>query len=99
MAFLLERRYYWWHVAVCVFSAFDHVFLFQWPILTLGEGLGSREVLFESSSPLSGKVVVEESEDEGVRVRRLIFLCTPHLSQTEVRIFSGKLRIRKVHFC
>lgn len=68
------------------------LFFFQWPVLTLGEGLGSRQVLFEASSPVSGKLVVEESEEEhgGGMVRRLVFLCSPHLSQTEVRIVTGE---------
>ena len=77
---------------LCIFAAFDSVSPFQWPILAPGEGLGSRKVLFESSSAVSGKMVVEESEEEGGggRVRRLVFLCTPYLSQTEVRIVPGK---------
>ena len=61
-------------------------FFFQWPILTLGDGLGTRKVLLEDSSLLSGAFVVEESESDDVDglVRRLVFMATPHLAQTEV---------------
>ena len=63
-------------------------------MLTLGDGLGSRVVLHEGSSTHSGNYVVEEcdrSEAGGeMRVRRLVFLSSQHLTQTEVRMIPGK---------
>lgn len=55
-------------------------------MLTLGEGLGSLRVLYEDSSSLNGKFVVEESELPGQEgcVRRLVFTNSSHLAQTEV---------------
>lgn len=69
----------------------------QWPVLTLGEGLGCRRVLLEDSSPLSGGFVVEESEvteggGGGEWVRRLVFVDTSHLAQTEVKMRPGKVQ-------
>jgi hypothetical protein len=65
----------------------------QHPVLTLGDGLGSRVVLHEGSSAHSGDYVVEECDGgeggEGVRLRRLIFLNSQHLAQTEVHVVSG----------
>lgn len=58
--------------------------------MTMGEGLGSRVVLHEGRSELSGQYVVEECEgDGGRRVRRLVFLASPTVAQTEVRIATG----------
>ena len=63
-------------------------------MLTLGDGLGSRVVLHKGSSAHSGKYVVEECDSdeggEGVRLRRLVFLTTQHLAQTEVHMVPGK---------
>ena len=62
----------------------------QYPVLTLGDDLGSRVVLYEGHSPVSGGYVVEECEGGGGEtVRRLIFTSTPHLAQTEVRMVQG----------
>ena len=64
--------------------------LTQYPVLTLGDDLGSRVVLYEGHSPVSGGYVVEECEGGGGEmVRRLIFTSTPHLAQTEVRMVQG----------
>ena len=64
--------------------------LTQHPVLTLGDDLGSRVVLYEGHSPVSGGYVVEECEGGGGEmVRRLIFTSTPHLAQTEVRMVQG----------
>ena len=72
----------------------------QHPVLTLGDGLGSRVVLHEGSSVHSGGYVVEECDGgeggEGVRLRRLVFLSTQHLAQTEVHMVPGKLYIHTV---
>lgn len=62
----------------------------QHPVLTLGDGLGSRVVLHEGSSAHSGDYVVEECDGcEGVRLRRLVFLSSQHLAQTEVQMIPG----------
>uniref|UniRef100_A0A1X7V9F0 Methyltransferase domain-containing protein n=1 Tax=Amphimedon queenslandica TaxID=400682 RepID=A0A1X7V9F0_AMPQE len=60
------------------------------PVLSLAEGVGSRTVLLESSSSSSGGFVVEESQDEEERglVRRLVFLESPHLAQTEILMIN-----------
>ncbi len=58
----------------------------QYPVLTLGDGLGSRVVLQEGNSTHSGRYVVEECTEGEERVRRLVFLDTPHLAQTEMRL-------------
>jgi len=58
----------------------------QYPVLTLGDGLGSRLVLHEGHSYESGGYVVEECEGGGGDVvRRLVFTSTPHMAQTDVR--------------
>ena len=58
--------------------------------MTMGEGLGSRVVLHEGCSALSGPYVVEECDgDGGTRIRRLVFLNSPSVSQTEVKIIQG----------
>ena len=66
----------------------------QYPVLTLGDGLGSRVVLHQGSSTHSGDYVVEECDSskagEEVRVRRLVFLSSQHLAQTEVHMVPGK---------
>ena len=63
----------------------------QHPVLTLGDGLGSRVVLHEGSFAHSGEYVVEDPEcdggdggesGEGVRLRRVVFLTTQHLKST-----------------
>lgn len=59
-------------------------------MLSLGEGLGSRVVLHEGSSPFTGGYVIEEcEEEEGERLRRLVFLNSPTLAQTVVNIVPG----------
>ena len=62
----------------------------QWPILSLGDGLGNREILFEGSSDCTGAFVVEEVIDEdGDLLRRLLFLSTPHMAQSEAKVIQG----------
>ena len=86
-------------VCVCLCSlvvngcSFEFEFI-QYPVLSLGDGLGSRVVLHEGSSVHSGRYVVEESDSgdpgEGVRLRRLVFVSTPHLAQSEIQIIAGE---------
>ena len=83
-------------IVVCVMIQSQKHFSFscsQYPVLTLGDGLGSRVVLHEGNSAHSGDYVVEECDGseggEGVRVRRLVFLSSQHLAQTEVHMIPG----------
>ena len=68
-------------------------FPMQYPVLTLGDGLGSRVTLHEGNSTNSGDYVVEECDSgvsgEGVRLKRLVFLASQHLAQTEVQMVPG----------
>ncbi len=67
----------------------------QYPVMTLGEGLGSRVILHEGQSSLSGSYVIEECDGHnGVRIRRLVFLDTPTVSQTEMKINTGMRVVR-----
>lgn len=67
-----------------------YILLQQWPILSLGDGLGNREILFEGGSDCTGTFVVEEVIDEdGTLLRRLVFLSTPHMAQSEVKVIQG----------
>ena len=77
-------------VIVILGCCISGIFSLQHPVLSLGEGLGSRVVLYKGHSDFSGSYVVEECESEGEgRVRRLVFLNNPRLAQTEVKIVSG----------
>ncbi len=47
-------------------------------------------MLYKDSSPLSGDFVVEEVEgDNGECIRRLVYLSSPSLAQTEILLKSG----------
>lgn len=61
----------------------------QLPVLSTGEGLGSRVCLCDGVSVKSGRWRVEECGGEGERVRRLVFVDTSDLVQTEVRLRPG----------
>ena len=72
------------------FTSLTHIN--KYPVLTLGDGLGSRVVVYKGCSSYSGEYVVEEcdsGEGDG-RVRRLVFLNTPYLAQTEVKLLEGQ---------
>ena len=64
------------------------------PILSTGEGVGRRVCLCEGVSSVSGPWRVEEcgggsgeeEECQGERTRRLVFVKTSHLVQTEMRL-------------
>ena len=56
--------------------------------------MGKRVCLYMRSSACSGQFSVEEcggemGDGDGWRVRRLVFLATPHLAQTEMRMQAG----------
>ena len=63
-------------------------------MLSLGDGLGNREIVFEGNSDCTGAFVIEDVIDEdGQLLRRLVFLSTPHMAQSEVKIMQGILSL------
>ena len=72
----------------------------QWPILSLGDGLGSRDILFEGSSDCTGEFVVEEViGEDGNLLRKLVFLSTPHMAQLETKVIQGAYRDTSMYRC
>ena len=52
--------------------------------------MGNRDILFEGSSDYTGEIVVEEVIDEdGSLLRRLVFLSTPHMAQSEAKVIQS----------
>ncbi|XP_062584917.1 eEF1A lysine and N-terminal methyltransferase-like [Saccostrea cucullata] len=59
----------------------------QIPFLSLGEDIGSRTVVCEGHSQLSGDYVVEDVAADGGQIfRRLIFTSCPNVIQSEARL-------------
>eukprot|EP00002_Diphylleia_rotans_P039998 TRINITY_DN9399_c0_g1_i1.p1 TRINITY_DN9399_c0_g1~~TRINITY_DN9399_c0_g1_i1.p1 ORF type:complete len:717 (+),score=158.84 TRINITY_DN9399_c0_g1_i1:58-2208(+) len=58
----------------------------QIPFLTAAEGIGKREVVRKGNSSLSGAYRVEDVQEDGETLRRLIFDASPNVVQTEARI-------------
>ena len=68
----------------------------KYPVLTLGDDLGSHTIVHRGTSPISGPYVVEEfTGEEGAQVRRLVFLRNPLLAQTEVQMKREKNKTNK----
>lgn len=70
---------------VVTFSEFE-----QAPVMTAGNNVGSRCIVFEGHSEFSGDFVVEDVTCEGKLLRRLIFLNSPNVIQSEVELKNGK---------
>ena len=63
------------------------------PFLSIGEDLGNRVVLHEGNSALSGDYVVEDVDgDSGEKFRRLIFLKTKYMIQSEAKLVAGECK-------
>lgn len=75
------------HVGVAPVLLIQGDVILQYPVLTLGDDLGTHTIVHRDTSPISGSYVVEEfTGEEGVQVRRLVFLSNPLLAQTEVQM-------------
>lgn len=59
------------------------------PYLTVEEGLGKRNIIHQGQSALSGAYFIEEVDDSGDRLRRLVFLSNTNVIQSEVRLVVG----------
>ncbi|CAH0383255.1 unnamed protein product [Bemisia tabaci] len=59
------------------------------PFLSLGNNLGSRKTCYSAESEISGSLLVEEVEADGCTYRRLIFLKSPNVIQSEARLRKG----------
>ncbi|RQM14888.1 hypothetical protein DD237_003055 [Peronospora effusa] len=56
------------------------------PYLTVQEGLGARNIVHQGTSPLSGAFFVEEVQEDGDLLRRLVFLSNTNVIQSEVKL-------------
>lgn len=67
------------------------------PFLSIGEDIGNRKVIYEGKSELSGDFVVEDvGSGDGTMYRRLIFLSSKDIVQSEVLL---KRETSKSEFC
>ena len=63
---------------------------FQVPFLSFGETFGKHIIRQEGESEMSGRFVVEDVEaDHGITLRRLLFLSTDYIVQSESRLVKG----------
>ncbi|KAI9914512.1 hypothetical protein PsorP6_007626 [Peronosclerospora sorghi] len=67
------------------------------PYLTVEEGLGSRNIVHQGMSPLSGAFFVEEVEEDGELFRRLVFLSNTNIIQSEVKLQKNRGRATFSH--
>ncbi|GMF26582.1 unnamed protein product [Phytophthora lilii] len=56
------------------------------PYLTVEEGLGARNIVHQGTSALSGAFFVEEVQEDGEKLRRLVFLSNTNVIQSEVKL-------------
>lgn len=61
------------------------------PFLSLGGDLGKRVEVCKGQSEWSGGYVVEDVEGDEGTLRRLIFMKTPYVIQSEIRLKEGKV--------
>lgn len=61
------------------------------PFLTTAEGVGSRKILETYESQYSGVIWVDEVEEGGQTLRRMVFASSPTLIQSEARVSAGKV--------
>nr|SVE93507.1 EOG090X02SD [Scapholeberis mucronata] len=70
----------------------------QIPFLSLGSEVNQRKEIHRGVSDSTGEYVVEEVEEDqhgkSVTLRRLIFLSSPNLIQSEARIQQGKVDLK-----
>lgn len=62
------------------------------PIMTMGDDVGSRIIVHQGRSEFSGDFVIEDVNSGGKILRRLIFLNSPNIIQSEVEIDVVKKR-------
>ncbi|KAH3791689.1 hypothetical protein DPMN_145178 [Dreissena polymorpha] len=61
------------------------------PFLSLGNDIGSRSVVKQGSSKMSGEYIIEDVEgDSGTTYRRLVFLSNQNVVQSEARLKTVK---------
>lgn len=66
------------------------------PFLTLGDEVGTRKVVFEGKSDLSGDYVIEEVSSDGQTYRRLVFLQNKNIIQSEIKLKTIRRGKKKV---
>lgn len=59
------------------------------PYLTVQEGLGARNIVHQGHSAVSGEYFIEEVEDAGDHLRRLVFLSNSNMIQSEVKLVKA----------
>lgn len=57
--------------------------------MTIGNNLGDRVIVYQGHSDFSGDFVVEDVSCDGKSFRRLIFLNSPNIIQSEAEIKVG----------
>jgi len=68
----------------------------QVPYLSIGDDVGKRTVVFEGKSQLSGDYVIEEINVDEENFRRLIFLSSKNIIQSEAKLKTTKKGKKKV---
>ncbi|XP_058793465.1 eEF1A lysine and N-terminal methyltransferase homolog isoform X2 [Phymastichus coffea] len=67
----------------------------QIPFLSLGKDIGTRKILYEGNSNISGPFVIEENETENGVYRRLVFLNNQFVIQSEAKLKQVTTRRKK----